>query len=114
MNQKTIEELEQTCLRLHTYLLRLENDNKGFTALTNKTSKKGNSTITWEDKCMVAQWREYQFYMGKLMAYIWTLEQIQEYTVPSLIFRLRGIKVDDRGAKAMQTKNVAVIDKVGP
>jgi hypothetical protein len=114
MNQKLIEELEQTCLRLHVYIKRLGEDNKGFDALTKKTSKKGDSTITWEDKLMVAQWREYIYYLGKLMAYMFVLKSDGYPTVPDLIERLWGIKYDKRGAKAFITKNVKSIDNVGP
>lgn len=51
MEQKLVEEIEQTCLRLHTYILRLEQENRGFADLTNKTSKKGISIFRWKDKC---------------------------------------------------------------
>lgn len=114
MKKEFIEELEETCLRLHTYCKRLETDNKGFQALTTKTSKKGISVIGWKDKCMVANWREYIYYMGKLMAYMFVLGQEGYPEVPNLIERLRGIEFDERGAKATMTKNIKVIDDVGP
>lgn len=114
MKIELVEELEETCLRLHTYCKRLETDNKGFQALTKKTSKKGLSIFKWKDKCMVATWREYIYYMGKLMAYMFVLGATGYPEVPHLIERLRGIKFNERGAKATQTKNVKVIDNIGP
>lgn len=114
MDKKSTEQLEETCLRLHTYLKRLEQENNGFNDLTKKTSKQGPSVLTWKNKCMVAVWREYIFYMGKLMAYLFVLKEAGYPEVPNLIERLRGIKYDKRGAKAIQTKSVKVVDNVGP
>jgi len=112
LENKLIEELEETCLRLHSYCKRLETDNDGFKALTKITEKQTPSIFRWKDKLLVAPWREYTYYMGKMMAYMFVLNSLGYPEVPALIVRLRGIQFDDRGAKATQTKNIKPIDDV--
>lgn len=109
-----IEELEETCLRLHVYTKRLFQDNNGFKDLTAKTEKKSSSIFRWKDKCLIAPWREWTYYMGKMMAYMFVLSSLGHPEVPNMIERLRGISYDKRGAKATQTKNIKTIDNVGP
>jgi len=86
-----IEDLEQTILRLHVDSIRINSENKGFFKIRKIIEKKGESTINQEDKIMLSIWGDrYQYYFGKMMAYIYCLQEMEYKTVPNLISRLRG------------------------
>lgn len=102
MTQDKIDLLEETVLRLHEHLRKFEHRGTGFEPLMSKLRKKGGSRIDTGDKEMATKWGEYQFYKGKLFAYIFVLEQLGAKEVPALIQRLRGFKRE--GNVVIETK----------
>ena len=113
MTIKQIEEIEETALRLHTYLKRLWEEYDGFKSIYKSLKKKIKISFLKDDLLELDMFREYVYYQGKMMAYIYVLETEGFFAVPRLITRLRGIKYDKRGAKAIETKYILPIDKVG-
>lgn len=88
----TILEIEETSLRLHVYLRRMESENKHFEKIVKKIEKKGVSILTQKDKIEMSLFKEYNYYLGKMMAYLWSLENLtNNKEVPDLIQRLRGM-----------------------
>lgn len=117
IKEKEIEELEETCLRLHCYLKRLWEENGGFNLLHRKIEQKTRIRFSKDGKARIQlnNYREYCFYLGKLYSYLYVLHDICKVSeVYTLIVRLRGVQFDDRGAKTYETKYVSEIDKVGP
>lgn len=102
---KLIEELEQTVLRLHVDEIRVRGENKQFAKIIKIIEKKGESNISQQDKIMLSIWGDrYRYYFGKMMAYIYCLEQLGAPTVPNLISRLRGWKSIMRNGEQIGVK----------
>ena len=99
---KFIEELEETVLRLHVNGRRLESENKNFKKIINKIEKQGYSILTPKDKIEMSIYKDYKYYEGKEMAYIYCLEQFGYKDVPNLISRLRGWKKVIRNGEVIQ------------
>ena len=76
------EDLEETILRLHTYLRSIEEEYDQFKKrpVWNKEKK-----INFDKRK-----KEYIYYKGKFYAYLYVLNQL-ESDVPKIIERLRGI-----------------------
>lgn len=90
-----VENIEETVLRLHVYLIRLATDNGSFETSRKKIEEAGKSAFTEKDKQEVSLWAEhYKYYEGKFMAYIVALEAMQRMEVPNLIKRLRHMNFD--------------------
>lgn len=101
--QKLIEELEETVIRLHAYLRRLDNENKRFSVIKGKIEKKGPSIFTQKQKIETSLWGEERYFHGKMMAYMFVLDQLGHKDLPKIIQRLRGMKQISE-AKIIETK----------
>ncbi len=75
-NKKQIwqEDLEETVLRIHVELRRLEIRYKYFAKIKEKIEKPRISLMTKKDKIQLSEWGEYRFYQGKMYAYFYFLE----------------------------------------
>ena len=105
MTERQTDDLEETVIRLHAYLRRLENENERFKVAKSKIEKKGPSVFTQKQKVEASLWGEYKYFKGKLMSYMFVLEQLGVKELPAIIWRLRGMKkADNRGAKIIETK----------
>ena len=113
ITKKEIEELEETSLRLHTYLKRLWEEYDGFKRIYKSLRKKIKINFSNEEVIELDMFKEYCYYQGKLMAYIYVLESHNCFEVPQIIQRLRGIKLNKDKTRAVETKYVLPIDKVG-
>lgn len=109
-----IEELEETVLRLHVFLKRqLEEHQDTWPKLKEKIEKKKPSmTVTSKQRIALSELFEYQYYMGKLMAYLVALERMGHWGTPKLIRRLRGMKTEGNVTK--QAKHLNSWEEVGP
>ena len=94
ITKKEIEELEETSLRLHTYLKRLWEEYDGFKRIYKSLKRKIKISFSDKEIIELDMFREYCYYQGKLMAYIYVLESHYCFEVPQIIKRLRGIKLD--------------------
>lgn len=107
---KTLEEdIEETILRLHVHLINLAEKNKDFEDIEKFAQgkvKKGllpfkiKITDGGDDRRM-REYREYIYYKGKFMAYLYVLEHLGS-DVPAVLKRLRGIKIEGNEAREMK------------
>ena len=89
-----IEDLEETELRLHTFLRSVEERYDQFKKKPKRFDKKG-----WEE--YNESRRQYTYYQGKFYAYFFVLEKMGS-NVPSVLRRLRGIGMTS--SKCWETK----------
>jgi len=113
LSEDEVERLEETVLRLHVYLKRVYEEYDGFRDIFRRIRKRLSINFRGEGVVELDQFREYSYYQGKMMAYLYVLRWQGSY-VPRLIERLRGIRYDSRGARAVETKYVLPMDDVGP
>ena len=103
-----LTELEETVLRLHTFLRDHENNHDGYKALITKLQKKGPSILTAKDKLEWEQYDTFRYYRGKFYGYLYVLGRIAKpkmETVTNMIERLRGMEwADDEQRAIKETK----------
>lgn len=102
--QAFVEDVEETVLRLHVNARNWEEKYDQFKK-SNGLILKGKINIRHIDDAMREELKfkgEYTYYQGKLMAYIYVLENLGS-EVPCLIERLRGIK-QVAGNQMIETK----------
>ena len=100
-----ITELEETVLRLHTFLRDHENNHDGYRKLLEKLTKKGPSILTAKDKLEWEQYNIFRFYKGKFLGYMYVLSRIAKpklETVSGMIERLRGMEWADEEHRAIK------------
>ena len=97
-----IKELEETVLRLHVDEIRKSGENGGYKKIIDKIEKKGVSLISQKDKEMISIWADKRFYRGKMMAYLFCLEQLGYKDVPKLMERLENWKRVEREGETIK------------
>ena len=94
--QRLVEDLEETVLRLHVNARDWEERYDQFKKSRN-LAKKGIINFKKVDDTLrdeLEHSRLYTFYKGKIMAYMYVLEELGS-EVPQIINRLRGVKKKD-------------------
>lgn len=102
MEPEKLKELEETVLRLHVYLRRLETEHD-FKKLTEKIENGKPGIWNKKDKILVSELLEYQFYNGKMLAYMYCLAHSKNPEVVMLVERLRNMVLDEKNNRLYQS-----------
>ncbi len=86
-----IEDLEETVLRLHTYMRGIEEPYDQFKEKKKFLRQTGTKKLSEKIQKEMKAWDEYHYYRGKFYAYLFVLDKLGS-DVPKILERLRGLK----------------------
>lgn len=94
---------EETIIRLHFYLRKMEKNYDDFKSLKKKLSKK-RPLLNRKDKEEFIAYSSYIFQQGKFYGYLFDLQNLGQNELTNVIWRLRGMKFIKR-CKIIETKH---------
>jgi len=107
LNLDDIEEFvnthEETIIRLHFYLRKMEKKYDDFKSLKKKLSRK-RPILNRKDKEEFVEFTKYTFQQGKFYGYMFDLRNLGETELVDVIWRLRGMKFITKG-EIIETKH---------